>query len=107
MHPYTKALIAASLPTHPDIQREDLVLSGEVPSPMNPPSGCTFHTRCPFVMDRCSEEVPLLRKWNRATGSHAIFTDVLSLAIELAFKGGRSMTCPHAIAETGDNAALP
>ena len=51
MHPYTKALISASLPAHPDIQREDLVLSGEVPSPLNPPSGCTFHTRCPFVMD--------------------------------------------------------
>jgi oligopeptide/dipeptide ABC transporter ATP-binding protein len=62
MHPYTKALIAASLPAHPDIQREDLVLSGEVPSPLNPPSGCTFHTRCPFVMDRCSEEIPELRE---------------------------------------------
>ena len=62
MHPYTKALISASLPAHPDIQREDLVLSGEVPSPLNPPSGCTFHTRCPFVMDRCSDDVPELRE---------------------------------------------
>ncbi len=62
MHPYTKALIAASLPAHPDIQREDLVLSGEVPSPLNPPSGCTFHPRCPFVMDRCSAEEPQLRE---------------------------------------------
>ncbi len=62
MHPYTKALISASLPAHPDIQREDLVLSGEVPSPLNPPSGCTFHTRCPFVMDRCSEDIPELRE---------------------------------------------
>ena len=62
MHPYTKALISASLPAHPDIQREDLVLSGEVPSPLNPPSGCTFHTRCPFVMDHCSEDIPELRE---------------------------------------------
>ena len=61
-HPYTKALISASLPAHPDSQREDLVLSGEVPSPLNPPSGCYFHTRCPFVMDRCSVDEPELRE---------------------------------------------
>ncbi|NQW22381.1 MAG: ATP-binding cassette domain-containing protein [SAR202 cluster bacterium] len=60
MHPYTKALITASLPSHPDIQREELVLSGEVPSPLNPPSGCSFHPRCPFVLDRCSREEPVL-----------------------------------------------
>ena len=58
LHPYTKALIAASLPSHPDIDREELVLTGEVPSPLNPPSGCTFHPRCPFVMDHCSTQIP-------------------------------------------------
>ena len=62
MHPYTKALIAASLPAHPDIQREDLVLSGEVPSPLNPPTGCAFHPRCPFIMDHCSVQEPQLRE---------------------------------------------
>jgi peptide/nickel transport system ATP-binding protein len=62
LHPYTKALLAASLPSHPDVQREDLVLSGEVPSPLNPPAGCAFHPRCPFVMDRCSQEMPQLRE---------------------------------------------
>ncbi len=62
MHPYTKALISASLPAHPDIQREDLVLSGEVPSPLNPPTGCAFHPRCPFVLDRCSDDMPELRE---------------------------------------------
>ena len=61
-HPYTKALIAASLPSHPDAQREDLVISGEVPSPLNPPSGCSFHTRCPFVMDQCSVDIPELKE---------------------------------------------
>jgi len=61
-HPYTKALIAASLPSHPDAQREDLVISGEVPSPLNPPSGCSFHTRCPFVMDQCSVDMPKLKE---------------------------------------------
>ena len=61
-HPYTRALIAAALPFHPDSQREDLVISGEVPSALNPPSGCAFHPRCPFVMDRCSVETPPIRE---------------------------------------------
>jgi oligopeptide/dipeptide ABC transporter ATP-binding protein len=59
-HPYTKALFAASLPSHPDEDREQIVLSGEVPSALNPPSGCHFHPRCPFVMPRCSEQEPEL-----------------------------------------------
>ncbi|MCH8745511.1 MAG: ATP-binding cassette domain-containing protein [Chloroflexi bacterium] len=58
LHPYTKALISASLPAHPRMQREEMVLTGEVPSPLNPPSGCSFHPRCPFVMDYCSEVTP-------------------------------------------------
>ena len=62
LHPYTKALISASLPADPRRQREEMVLTGEVPSPLNPPSGCTFHTRCPFVMARCQVEVPEYRE---------------------------------------------
>jgi len=58
LHPYTKALFSAALPSHPDLIREDIVLTGEVPSPINPPSGCRFHPRCPFAMDRCAVEVP-------------------------------------------------
>ena len=58
LHPYTRALFSAALPSHPDLIREDIVLTGEVPSPINPPSGCRFHPRCPFAMDRCSVEVP-------------------------------------------------
>ena len=61
-HPYTRALFAASLPSHPDEEKEELVLSGEVPSALNPPSGCRFHTRCPFVMPMCSEEEPELKE---------------------------------------------
>ena len=60
LHPYTKALFAASLPSHPDEPREEIVLSGEVPSALNPPSGCHFHPRCPFVMPHCSEQEPEL-----------------------------------------------
>lgn len=61
-HPYTRALFAASLPSHPDEEKEELVLSGEVPSALNPPSGCRFHTRCPFVMPQCSESEPVLKE---------------------------------------------
>ena len=59
LHPYTKALFSAALPSHPDMVREEIVLTGEVPSPINPPSGCRFHPRCPFAMDKCSVEVPV------------------------------------------------
>ena len=60
-HPYTKALFAAALPSHPDEQREEIVLAGEVPSPLNPPAGCRFHPRCPQVLSRYSREEPKLK----------------------------------------------
>lgn len=62
LHPYTKALFAASLPDKPDSKRERSVLKGEVPSPLNPPCGCTFHTRCPEARPMCSQIVPVLRE---------------------------------------------
>jgi oligopeptide/dipeptide ABC transporter ATP-binding protein len=65
LHPYTKALFAASLPSHPDETREEIVLSGEVPSALNPPSGCRFHPRCPFAMARCADEEPVLAEKSR------------------------------------------
>ena len=62
LHPYTKALFSAALTSHPDIQRKEIILQGEVPSPINPPSGCPFHPRCPMKMGKiCEQEVPTLR----------------------------------------------
>jgi oligopeptide/dipeptide ABC transporter ATP-binding protein len=58
LHPYTKALFSAALPAHPDVTREEIILPGEVPSPINPPSGCHFHPRCHFAMPRCAEIEP-------------------------------------------------
>jgi oligopeptide/dipeptide ABC transporter ATP-binding protein len=59
LHPYTKALFSAALPAHPDDTREEIILKGEVPSPINPPSGCRFHPRCPHAMRQCSEAIPI------------------------------------------------
>ena len=69
LHPYTKALFSAALTSHPDLIQEDIVLTWEAPSPINPPSGCRFHRRCPFAMDRCSEEAPVGKEvWPQGTG---------------------------------------
>ena len=69
LHPYTKALISASLPAHPRKEREEIELIGEVPSPLNPPSGCAFHPRCPFAMAHCSERAP---EYESVEGGHKV-----------------------------------
>jgi oligopeptide/dipeptide ABC transporter ATP-binding protein len=60
-HPYTQALFAAALPSHPDESRDEMVIPGEVPSPLAPPPGCHFHPRCPHAMARCAADAPALR----------------------------------------------
>jgi oligopeptide/dipeptide ABC transporter ATP-binding protein len=60
-HPYTRALFSAVLVAWPGRQPEEVELSGEVPSPLAPPPGCRFHTRCPYAMARCSQDEPALR----------------------------------------------
>jgi oligopeptide/dipeptide ABC transporter ATP-binding protein len=61
-HPYTQALLKAVPIPDPAAQKERVILSGDVPTPLNPPSGCRFHTRCPVAVDRCKTEEPPLRQ---------------------------------------------
>jgi len=65
LHPYTQALMSAIPIPKPNLERERIILQGEVPSPQNPPSGCHFHPRCPVVMDRCSVDEPKFAEVNR------------------------------------------
>ena len=70
-HPYTQALFSAALPSHPDERRDEIILAGEVPSPLAPPAGCRFHPRCPHALPRCSSDEPkLLSESGRLVACH-------------------------------------
>ncbi|MFP6728610.1 MAG: oligopeptide/dipeptide ABC transporter ATP-binding protein [Alphaproteobacteria bacterium] len=78
-HPYTKALLSAIPHLDPDAEKTAIKLEGEIPSPINPPSGCKFHTRCPFAQDRCTTEEP---EWREIDDDHFVschFADELAL----------------------------
>ncbi|WP_368503248.1 ABC transporter ATP-binding protein [Alkalihalophilus sp. As8PL] len=66
LHPYTQALLSAVPRSHPtEVKRERVILTGEIPSPSNPPTGCVFHTRCPMAMDECKQVAPEYKEVKR------------------------------------------
>jgi oligopeptide/dipeptide ABC transporter ATP-binding protein len=67
LHPYTQALLSAALPLHPALRRQRMILPGEVPSPLDPPSGCRFHPRCPKAMPQCQTHEPV---WKEVSSGH-------------------------------------
>lgn len=69
LHPYTKALLSAVPIPDPTLKRERIILQGDIPSPANPPKGCKFHTRCPYVMEKCRTECP---EYKDVGGEHFI-----------------------------------
>lgn len=62
LHPYTKALLSSIPVANPEFKREKIVLKGDIPSPLNPPAGCKFHTRCPYAIKRCKNEEPVFKE---------------------------------------------
>jgi peptide/nickel transport system ATP-binding protein len=77
-HPYTQALLAAAPVANPTLQRSrtPVLLGDDLPSAMDPPSGCRFHTRCPLAVQKCVDEVPLLRRSGGAVAAcHFVYED--------------------------------
>jgi oligopeptide/dipeptide ABC transporter ATP-binding protein len=81
LHPYTEALLSAVPSTHPDVTRERILLSGDVPNPANPPSGCPFHPRCRYARAVCQERAP---EWQTLADGHGA---ACHFAAELSLQG--------------------
>ena len=94
-HPYTQTLLHSAPEPDPSRRKDRLVLSGEVPSPADPPSGCTFHPRCPFAVERCRREVPVLGTKPDLGDKHLVACHLAAEPLDLAGavregdKGGR------------------
>jgi len=91
LHPYTEALLAAVPVPDPTVRRKRLILAGDVPSPIRIPSGCRFHTRCPYAFDRCCVEEPVLKE---AAPAHLVACHLRDAPGQSAADGLRSKGIP-------------
>lgn len=91
-HPYTKALLSAIPIPDPEKKKERIVLKGDVPSPIDPPAGCRFHTRCPFATDLCREKEPELRNLDHMQDGHQAACHFIKEISEGTMKPTRSLT---------------
>jgi len=88
-HPYSEALVSAVPPADPDIKTDRIILSGDVPSPANPPPGCVFHPRCHYAQDICKQEIPELREVSPNHFAACHLTEELDLSgVRLSYAGG-------------------
>ena len=78
-HPYTEALMSAVPVPKPEYEAEQIILEGDVPSPMNPPPGCYFHPRCRYAREICQRELPAYRDWGNEHFASCHFSDSLTL----------------------------
>ena len=100
-HPYTRALMSAIPQPEPGGGRKRIVLDGEVPSPMNPPPGCPFHTRCPKVMDRCRSEPPALRNLGSESAPHWVSCHLHDAPFQSSRAAPPSGESPDLVSEGG------
>jgi peptide/nickel transport system ATP-binding protein len=94
-HPYTEALLSAVPVPEPGAGRQRIILKGDVPSPVNPPKGCRFHTRCPYAFDRCRVEEPPLRVLESGHSAACHLHDLSAAENPLA-KAGLAARMPRA-----------
>jgi peptide/nickel transport system ATP-binding protein len=94
-HPYTEALLSAVPVPEPGAQRERVILKGDVPSPINPPKGCRFHTRCPYAFDRCRQDEPALRQTEPGHWSACHLHDRPAAENPLAGAKGAALIAKH------------
>lgn len=81
MHPYTRALLAASPKPDPTVKSERVALQGDIPSPIAPPSGCVFRTRCPHAIDACAQHVPMLEEVEPGRWSACIRKEIVMMKV--------------------------